>query len=98
MHFIVSWDINASGAERGVLNAQLKKCIENYSWVRPLSTFYVVRVSAPQEWQEITKDLIKVAEDSSIRIHLVIGPLMSGGRYGGYLPKDFWPELEERIA
>lgn len=98
MHFIVSWDINAEGEEWDALNAQLKECIENYSWARPLSTFYVVRVSAPQEWQEITKDLIKVAEGSPIRIHLVIGPLMSGGQYDGYLPKDFWPELEKRIA
>ncbi len=98
MHFIVSWDINAEGEKWDALNAQLKECIEDYSWARPLSTFYVVRISAPQEWQEIKKNLIEVAEGSPVRIHLVIGPLMSGGRYDGYLPKDFWPELEKRIA
>ena len=39
MHFIVSWDINAEGEKWDALNAQLKECIEDYSWARQLSTF-----------------------------------------------------------
>ena len=41
MHFIVSWDIhtkngkgNTEGEKWDALNAQLKECIEDYSWVR----------------------------------------------------------------
>ena len=98
MHFIVSWDIQAENGEWDEINAQLKKCIEDYSWVRLLSTFYIVRVSDVQKWQEIRRSLIEVAESSTIRIHLVIGPLMYGGQYDGYLPKDSWPELEKRTA
>ena len=98
MHFIVSWDIQAEDGEWDEINAQLKECIEDYSWVRPLSTFYIVRVSDVQKWQEIRRSLIEVAESSTIRIHLVIGPLMYGGQYDGYLPKDIWPELEKRTA
>ena len=98
MHFIVSWDIQAEDGEWDEINAQLKECIEDYSWVRPLRTFYIVRVSDVQKWQEIRRSLIEVAESSTIRIHLVIGPLMYGGQYDGYLPKDIWPELEKRTA
>jgi len=98
MHFILSWDINAKDGEWDEINAQLKECIETCSWARPLSTFYIVRVSDVQEWQKIRDALIEVAESSTIRIHLVIGPLMYGGQYDGYLPKDFWPEIEKRIA
>ena len=38
MHFIVSWDINAEGEKWDALNAQLKECIEDYSWARPLQS------------------------------------------------------------
>ena len=98
MHFIVSWDIQAEDGKWDEINAQLKECIEDYSWVRPLSTFYIVRVSGPQEWQEIRDALVRVAESSTNRIHFVIGPLMCGGQYDGYLPKDIWPEIEKRTA
>ena len=98
MHFIVSWDIQAEGEEWTTANSELQACIEAYSWARPLSTFYIVRVSVPQEWQEIRGTLIKAAESSTSRIHLVIGPLMYGGQYDGYLPKDFWPQIEKRTA
>ena len=98
MHFIVSWDIKAEDREWNKIDSLLKECIEDYSWVRPLGTFYIVRISDAQEWQKIRGALIEVAESSTSRIHLVIGPLMYGGQYDGYLPKDIWPEIEKRIA
>lgn len=98
MHFIVSWDIQAEDGKWDEVNSRLQECIEDYSWARPLSTFYFVRVSDVQEWQEIRDALIEVAESSTNRIHLVIGPLMYGGQYDGYLPKALWPAIKKRIA
>lgn len=107
MHFILSWDIRDTDGEWGSesevwgeINAQLKECIDDYSWVRPLSTFYIVRVSGPQEWKRIKEDLIEVAEcyTAKAKIHFVISPLMVGGQYDGWLPNDIWPKIHKRTA
>ena len=98
MHFILSWDINAEGTEWDKINSLLKDRIEEYSWVRPLRSFYIIRVSEPQDWHKIRDALIEVAKSSEIRIHFLIGPLMYGGEYDGWLPEDIWSAIEERIA
>ena len=105
IHFVLSWDIhtknrngNTEDREWGEVNSRLQECIEPYSWVRPLSTFYIVRVSGPQEWQEIRDALVRVAENSTADINFLIGPLMSGGQYDGWLPEDIWPKVQKRTA
>lgn len=98
MHFSLSWDIRDADGEWDEINAQLKECIDDYSWVRPLDTFYIVRVSGPQEWKQIRADLIGVAKRFTDKIYIVISPLMVGGQYDGWLPETIWPKIEKRTA
>lgn len=101
MHFLLSWDIHTENGNREKwreVNSQLRECIRGYSWVRPLRSLYIVRVSGPQEWQEIRDALVKVAESSTADINFLIGPLMSGGQYDGWLPEDIWPKVQKRTA
>ena len=98
MHFIVSWDIQSKDEKWDEINAQLQECLEDYSWVRPLSTFYIVRVSGQEEWARIKEDLQAVAESSTAKTHFVVSPLMYGGRYDGWLPKTAWPKIRKRTA
>ena len=98
MHFIVSWDIQSEDKEWDEINAQLQECLEDYSWVRPLSTFYIVRVTGQEEWKGIKENLQAVAESSTAKTHFVISPLMDGGRYDGWLPKTAWPKVRKRTA
>ena len=98
MHFIVSWDIQSEGKEWDKINSQLLKCLDDYSWVRPLSTFYIVKVPGQEEWEGIKENLQAVAESSTATTFFVISPLMSGGQYDGWLPKTAWPQIRERTA
>lgn len=98
MHFIVSWDIQSEDEKWDEIDSQLKECLKGYSWVRPLSTFYIVRVPGQEEWERIKGNLQAVAESSTAKTHFVISPLMYGGQYDGWLPKTAWSKIRERTA
>ena len=98
MHFIVSWDIQSEDKEWDEINSRLLECLEGYSWVRPLSTFYIVRVPSQEAWEGIRENLQAVAESSTATTYFVISPLMYGGQYDGWLPKTAWPKIRERTA
>lgn len=96
MHIAVSWDISAKEPRWGVLNDQMRDCFKGLSWVRPLSTFYIVRVDGESGRGRIQERLLSVATAVPETIHFVVSPLMPGGRYNGYLPKDTWSKVNER--
>ena len=97
MHFGVSWDIEAEGQRWTEINNAMKKGLSGYSWVRPLATFYIVKVNSQYDWNFIHKNLTGVAEKIYPRkVNFVMGPLMSGGGYNGWLPKELWPKIRER--
>jgi hypothetical protein len=96
MHFVLSWDIQAEGDEWSEVNKAMKLCLEGYSWVKPLSTFYIVKVSSQDEWEWIKEDLKEVAKNTDLTVHFVVSPLMDGGRYDGWLPKKTWPKIRKR--
>lgn len=75
---------------------KLKESLRGYSWVRPLTTFYVVRTNSEADRSLIKDRLVEVASSAGATVHIVISPTMSGGRYDGFLPSDFWPTLNER--
>lgn len=96
MHFVVSWDISASGDEWTRLNNQLKDKLSTYSWARPLTTFYVVNVSSHETWNSILSSLAGVCKENPGKINFIMTPLMSGGRYNGFLDKKMWDEINKR--
>lgn len=96
MHLVVSWDISASGDRHTEINDNLKAGLDGYSWARPLTTFYVVRINAESDREAIRDRLVKVAGGVSEKVHVVLSPVMAGGRYDGYLPKDMWDKLNQR--
>lgn len=96
MHIIVSWDIKTPKPKWDEIDEKLKEALTGYSWVRPLTTFYVVRTSGEVDRNLIRDRLVKVASSAGATVHIVISPTMSGGRYDGFLPSDAWPKLNER--
>jgi hypothetical protein len=96
MYVVVSWDISASGEEWESINARLKDGLSNFSWARPLSTFYVVRITSEEERQTIQSRLLTVAKSVAKNVHFLISPAMAGGRFTGFLPQDMWENLNER--
>jgi len=96
MHFVISWDIKAEDEEWAQINTALRECFKGYSWVKPLTTFYIVRVDSQSDWTSILRELQAVAQQHTKEVRLVVSPLTSGGYYDGWLPKDLWPKIRER--
>jgi hypothetical protein len=99
MHFVVSWDIKTdppNSTRWKEINDAMKKGIGNYSWVRPLTTFYIVKVKAQADWNKIRNDLVEIAKKFGSEINFVMSPLISGGGYNGWLPGDLWAKIRER--
>lgn len=98
MHVAVSWDISTSGDHWNQINDRMREVLKPFSWARPLSTFYVVCVSGETDRQTLQNGLQSVAKSVSETVHFVVSPLMSAGRYDGYLPSDMWPKINERTS
>lgn len=96
MHFIVSWDTKAQGERQSEINSALKGCLKGYSWVRPLVAFYIVKVDSQKDWDSIFECLTNVARQYKREANFVLSPLMEGGRYNGWLPKNLWPAIRKR--
>ncbi|MGB3499185.1 MAG: hypothetical protein WBA49_13350 [Rhodanobacter lindaniclasticus] len=96
MHIVVSWDISASGSRLTEVNEQMRQALKGYSWARPLKSFYVVRVASEEQRKDIRDKLLAVAKSVAETVHFVVSPVMAGGRYDGYLPRDMWAKLNER--
>ena len=74
----------------------MKEKLKGYSWVRPLSTFYVVKVSSSDHRDQLIDQLVSVAKANTEKIHFVASPAMTGGGYNGWLPKDLWDKINQR--
>lgn len=96
MHIVVSWDIKTKQPKWGEVDEKLKACLDGYSWVRPLTTFYVVKIGSESDRVQIRERLVNVAKSAGVTTHIVVSPAMSGGRYDGYLPSDSWPKINAR--
>lgn len=96
MHVAVTWDISATGDRWRTINDDMKNALGSRSWVRPLTTFYVMRVSGEVDRRVIRDALQAVAESVTERVHFIISPTMASGRYDGYLPRDMWQKLNAR--
>lgn len=96
MHIVVSWDIKTAQPKWGEIDEKMKLCLNGYSWVRPLTTFYVLKIAGESERTVIRDRLLAVAKEAGVTVHFVISPAMAGGRYDGYLPSDSWAKLNER--
>lgn len=98
MHIAVTWDISTSGDNWSSINERMRDVLKPYSWARPLSTFYVVKVNGEHDRTAIKEGLTAIASSSSSKIHFVVTPLMSSGSYDGYLPKDMWDNINQRTS
>jgi len=96
MHIAVTWDISASGDRWNKINDQVREALKPYSWARPLSTFYVVRVAGEADRSAIQSALVSIAKSVTESVNFVVSPIMSSGRYDGYLPTDMWKNINER--
>jgi hypothetical protein len=98
MHVTLSWDISATGERWKAIDDQLVAAIKPHSWVRPLKTVYVVKLSSEAERKALQDRLVAVAQSVAENVRFLLTPLMSGGTYNGYLASDAWVKIAERTS
>lgn len=96
MHLIISWDIKAEEPDWASLNKKLKNCLKGYSWVKPLTTLYIVKIDSFEDRDEIRSALIEVCKGNRKKINLIISPTIEGDKYSGWLPKPMWEKIKKR--
>ena len=97
MHIMVSWDIKAEGSRWKDVDKELKACLEDYSWIKPLTTLYIVQIEDAHDRSSLKKSLTDVCRKHPERIRLLMSPTMQGGSYGGWLPGSLWPKIKRRV-
>jgi hypothetical protein len=96
MHFIVSWDISVSQPQWNTINDDLKAQLSGYSWVKPLTTLFVVKVNSVEGYNLILQNLQQITKKYPNTISLILSPLMNGGIYNGILSQELWNAINER--
>jgi len=95
MHFVVFWEIKPEEQRWTEINHAMEEVLSSYSWICPLTTFYIVKVNFQSDWDFIYGNLATLAKRYSGEVNFVMSPLMEGGRYDGWLPKGLWPKIRE---
>lgn len=96
MHFVVCWNIEATGVKRKAIYEALKRCLNGYSWVRPLPNLYIIRIGSSLDWEAIVEKLKNVAKRYTRQVRFVATPLMQGSGYRGWLPESTWDKIAIR--
>jgi hypothetical protein len=96
MYFIVSWDIGTTEPAWSKINEQLRDCFKGYEQIRPVNTFYMVKVANAQQYDAIHACLLKIAQNSTtVKVHFIMSPLLTVTGWKGFLPKDSWTKIAE---
>ena len=74
MHVLDSWDIKAESPQWEELNEELRVCLEDYSWVKPLSTLYIVQIEDAHDLLNVKQSLTEVWRDHPNMVHFSDGP------------------------
>lgn len=101
MHVAISWDIKGASGERWTaLNDYMRAAFDKtHEWTRPVSTFYIVKVSGAPDRDAIIKDLQARAQGVTERVYFVVSPIMpAGAHYNGLLPREWWDPVRQKTS
>lgn len=93
MHFVMSYDLSATGAHRTEIEGQIQTILNNYRHVQRLTTFFIIHVDNNNQWENIRQDLTALSNRITESMHFIMSPLMDGGRYNGILTQGEWDEI-----
>jgi hypothetical protein len=97
MHFMATWRYQSQDvAARNKVNSEITTLLSPYSWVRPLEDTYVINVPDQAQYNLILTRLLAIMNANPNVVHLLISPPMTGGQYGGYLPSNYWKDINAR--
>lgn len=94
MHFVLSYDLGASGERRTQIENQIEEILSPYGHVKRLTTFYIVHITVASEWNTILSRLSELSQNITESFHFIMSPTMpTGSRYNGILNRGDWDEI-----
>jgi hypothetical protein len=75
MHLIVSWDIGSSGERCAEIDDAMKQGLNGYSWIQPLSKFYILEIFSQLDWITIQERLLSIAQYYSDEMNFIMSPV-----------------------
>lgn len=94
MHFVLSYDLSASGERRTEIENQIEQILAPYKYIRRLSTFYIIHIDVASEWDTILSKLVDLSQNIAEKFQFIMSPTMpSGSRYNGMLSRTDWSEI-----
>jgi hypothetical protein len=90
MHFVMSYDLGASGERRQVVEEKISTILKPYRWAKRLTTFYIIEVQSTYEWQNILKQMQTLSNSIPESLLFIMSPPMKGGKYDGILKDGEW--------
>ena len=75
MHFIVSWETKPGCKQEGAINDAMLAGLGGHSWIRLLSSFYVIEIDYGSDWSAIHKNLLSIAEGFSGEVNFLMSPI-----------------------
>lgn len=96
MHFVLSYDLGASGERRVEIENQIEQILAPYRHVKRLTTFYIVHITVASEWDTILSKMSELSQSVTESLHFIMSPPMpSGSRYNGMLNRGDWNEIND---
>lgn len=94
MHFVLSYDLGASGERRTEIENQIEHILSPYTHVKRLTTFYIIHITVASEWDTILSRLSELSQSITESFHFIMSPTMpTGSRYNGMLSRGDWDEI-----
>lgn len=93
MHFVLSYDLSATGERRSSIEERINSILSPYRHVRRLTTFFIIHIQNEAQWEAIRSSLTALAQEIPETLHFIMSPSMSGGQYNGILQKGEWDEI-----
>jgi len=96
MHFALAIDILASEDRKKIIAEHIwNKILEKYKRAKRLGNFYIIKIDSQDDWKLILDSLTTYVNALEEKVHFIMTPIMTGGRYNGILKKDSWDFINE---
>ena len=69
MHFVLSYDLSATGERRSSIEERIDNILSPYRHVRRLTTFFIIHIQNEAQWEAIRSSLISTTP--SLRFNLL---------------------------
>jgi hypothetical protein len=75
LHFVVSWELRSQGNRRLEINNAMMEGLYGYSWLRLLSSFYILDIDSERDWNVIHERLLSAAVRFKGEVNFLMSPI-----------------------